>query len=143
MPVIEELRYAMRKRLFASEVITANEFQAESKNAPQADFYIRETINTLDVTANFQNGTLHQFLVTYDIFASRKVYAGITGKLYSAADIITQEFTENPDKMLISLPDLPNCIAYLERLVQYGAIAQEEDLFHLPVQIYINVQERA
>jgi hypothetical protein len=134
----------MRKRLFASEVITANEFQAESKNAPQgADFYIRETINTLDVTANFQNGTLHQFLVTYDIFASRKVYAGITGKLYSAADIITQEFTEDPDKMLISLPDLPNCTAYLERLVQYGAISQEEDLFHLPVQIYINVQERA
>lgn len=142
MPVIEELRYALRRRLFDNNIVSANEFQAEGKNAPQgAGFYVRETINTLDVTENFQNGILHQFLVTYDIFASRQVYSGITSKLYSAADVITREFTATPDRNIIDLPDLPNCTAYLERLVQFGSLNQEADLFHLPVQIYINVQE--
>lgn len=141
MPVIEEVRYALRKRLLSTGIITAAELQLEGRNAPaNADFYIRETINTLDTTVNFQNGILHEYLVTYDIFADRKVFAGITSKLYTAADTITAEFCGTGD-WKIDLPELPNCQAYLSRLVQIGTIRQEADLFYLAVQLYVNVQE--
>jgi hypothetical protein len=140
--IIEELRYAMRRRLMATGVVVISEFQAEGKDAPEGvDFYIRETITPLDVTEETQNSNLHQFLIDYDIFADRKVFSAITSKVYGAAETIRNEFTMNRDKHLIALPELPNCTAYLERLVQYGSASLEDDLYRLPVQIYVNVQE--
>ena len=140
--IIEELRYAMRLRLFEAKIIDPAEFQAEGKNAPEnATFYIRETITSLDVTADFQTSSLHQFLVDYDIFADRKTYAAVISQLYSVSEQIRDEFAYTKDRESISLPELPNCKAYLSKIVQYGSVSQEGEFFRLPVQVYVNVQE--
>lgn len=122
-----DLAYAVRRRIIPS-VFSSAEYQQPDDDAPGAPLYARETI--LEKTAEQYSQGIRRwsFLVEIDIFCSRATYPAPKRTLEQKADEIKAAFDPDGEKLVID-----GYQVWVEGLPYCGALAQETELFKLPV----------
>ena len=139
MDIIESVRIAMRQRLFAADIIPAEQFQEEYKTAPDdGSYYIRETVIDMGRTEPSQTSELQTVLVEYDIIAHSKWLLNPLVMVGNIVEKIRTEFNvKDPEKINIVLPDHQNVQAWLKEPVTTSASEQDGDWWRRPVMIYV------
>lgn len=140
MDVVESIRYAMRKRI-AGNIIDISEYQREGYDAPKEDScYIRETVMEMSREEDSQASELVTVLCEYDVFVRKKDYSNVTAKLSDVASKILDEFNiKNPSKIDIDISEWGSAKAWVSSY-NYESISQEEELWRLPVMIYVEAR---
>ena len=140
MDIIESLRIAMRKRIFAAEIIPPEHYQEEFKNVPDEvgnSYYVRETVIDMGRIEPNQTSELQTVLCEYDVIVSE----GWLNPTVTASNIVEKirsEFNvKKPDKINITLSDQPETQAWVREPVTTAAAEQDSGWYRLPVFVYI------
>ena len=141
MNIIESLRYAMRTRIVQHVGITEQEFQREWRDAPPgADCYIRETVMEYSREENFQTSELITVLCEYDVFIRDKVFPNPMAIASGIASKLLAEFNvKDPAKVEVVLDGWTGGVSASVARYNYDSASQEEELFRLPVLIYVEI----
>lgn len=140
MDVIESLRIAMRGRIIP-DIVEPAEYQREWMNAPSgADRYIRETVMEYTREEDSQASERITVLCEYDVFIRNKAFtnpmmiaSGIASRILAAF------YVKDPAKVDVPLDDWSGGVAAFVARYNYGSPSQEEELFRLPVLIYVEI----
>lgn len=141
MDVIESLRTAMRRRITAAGIVSEAEYQREWMNAPaEALLYIRETVMEYSREEDSQMSELITVLCEYDVFARNKAFPNPMLKVSDIASRILAEFNvKDPAKVDVALDGWTGGVSASVARYNYGSPSQEEELFRLPVLIYVEI----
>ena len=140
MDIIESLRIEMRKRIFAANIITSEQYQEEFKRVPDevgTSYYIRETVIDMGITEPSQTSELQTVLCEYDVIVNRK-WLNPTVTASNIVEKFRAEFNvKDPEKINIVLPDMANVQAWVREPVTTAAAEQESDWYRRPVFVYV------
>lgn len=141
MDIIESLRTAMRVRIMAAGIVDQTEYQREWMTAPAAaQLYIRETVMEYSREEDSQASELITVLCEYDVFARNKAFPNPMLKVSNIASQILSEFNvKDPAKVDVSLDGWTGGVSASVARYNYGSPSQEEELFRLPVLIYVEI----
>lgn len=141
MDIIESLRTAMRVRIMAAGIVDQTEYQREWMTAPAAtQLYIRETVMEYSREEDSQASELITVLCEYDVFARNKAFPNPMSKVSNIASQILSEFNvKDPAKVDVSLDGWTGGVSASVARYNYGSPSQEEELFRLPVLIYVEI----
>ena len=141
MDIIESLRTAMRVRIMAAGIVDQTEYQREWMTAPAAaQLYIRETVMEYSREEDSQASELITVLCEYDVFARNKAFPNPMLKVSNIASQILSEFNvKDPAKVDVSLDGWTGGVSATVARYNYGSPSQEEELFRLPVLIYVEI----
>ena len=143
MDILESLRYEMRRRIVSvSGIVTQEQYQREWYNAPdKADLYIRETVMEYSREEDSQSSELITALCEYDVFLKNKAFINPTATASDVAAKLIEEFSvKNPGKIDVSLDGWTGGVSASVARYNYGSPAQEDELFRLPVLIYVEIR---
>lgn len=142
MNIIESLRYAMRTRIVQQAgIVTQQEFQQEWRDAPPgADCYIRETVMEYSREEDSQASELITVLCEYDVFIRNKAFPNPMAKASDIASKLLAEFNiKDPAKVDVVLDGWTGGVSASVARYNYDSASQEEELFRLPVLIYVEI----
>ena len=141
MDIIESLRTAMRVRIMAAGIVDQTEYQREWMTAPAAaQLYIRETVMEYTREEDSQMSELVTVLCEYDVFARNKAFPNPMLKVSDIASRILAEFNvKDPAKVDVALDGWTGGVSASVARYNYGSPSQEEELFRLPMLIYVEI----
>lgn len=137
MDILESLRYELRRRIVPG-IVPVSDYQREGFDAPNSPLYIRETIIEASAEITMQNAETRRFLCEFDVFCDRKDLSPMA-QLYALGAKIKAEFSPLENGAEVNLPGWTNVQAWIDAPPVYNAVAQEEDIFELPVIFYVSV----
>ena len=143
MDILESLRYEMRRRIVnVAGIVNQEQYQREWYNAPDnADLYIRETVMEYSREEDSQSSELITALCEYDVFLKNKAFINPTATASDVAAKLIEEFSvKNPGKIDVSLDGWTGGVSASVARYNYGSPAQEDELFRLPVLIYVEIR---
>lgn len=143
MDILESLRYEMRRRIVTvAGIVSQEQYQREWKNAPDnADLYIRETVMEYSREEDSQSSELITALCEYDVFLKKKSFINPTATASDVAAKLIEEFNvKNPGKIDVSLDGWTGGVSASVARYNYGSPSQEDELFRLPVLIYVEIR---
>lgn len=143
MDILESLRYEMRRRIVnVAGIVTQEQYQREWYNAPDnADLYIRETVMEYTREEDSQASELITALCEYDVFLKNKSFINPMATASDVAARLIDEFSvKNPEKIDVSLDGWTGGVSASVARYNYGSPSQEDELFRLPVLIYVEIR---
>lgn len=143
MDILESLRYEMRRRIVnVAGIVSQEQYQREWYNAPDnVDLYIRETVMEYTREEDSQASEIITALCEYDVFLKKKSFINPMATASDIASKLIEEFNvKNPEKIDVSLDGWTGGVSASVARYNYGSASQEEELFRLPVLIYVEIR---
>lgn len=143
MDVIEALKLSMRQRI-VPDIIPASDYQREWTTAPQsAKIYVRETFREETREEPSQVSELITVLCEYDIFVRNGAYPDpMRAATDIGAKILSRFYVKDPRRVNIPILGYNELVIGSVSRYSYGTPTQEQELFELPVLIYVELLVR-